>query len=175
MVSVSSVQSLSHVRLCDPLDCSTAGLPVHHQLPEFTQTHVHWVGDRGDMGSIPGSGRSPGGRHGNPLQSSYLEKPMGRRAWWATDLRVAEMWLKWLSTYAQFFFVIFFSPRLFLHFGFCPLCLSLSGILCSCHSLLSSQEPLMNDVRALSGWWGWGQQGLLKEQIEQIQRDFRRI
>ena len=30
---------------CDPMDCSTPGLPVHHQLPEFTQTHVHWVGD----------------------------------------------------------------------------------------------------------------------------------
>ena len=27
--------------LCDPTDCSTPGLPVHHQLPEFTQTHVH--------------------------------------------------------------------------------------------------------------------------------------
>ena len=31
--------------LCDPMDCSTPGLPVHHQLPEFTQTHVHWVSD----------------------------------------------------------------------------------------------------------------------------------
>ena len=29
--------------LCDSMDCSTPGLPVHHQLPEFTQTHVHWV------------------------------------------------------------------------------------------------------------------------------------
>ena len=29
--------------LCDPVNCSTPGLPVHHQLPEFTQTHVHWV------------------------------------------------------------------------------------------------------------------------------------
>ena len=29
--------------LCDPMDCSTPGLPVHHQLLEFTQTHVHWV------------------------------------------------------------------------------------------------------------------------------------
>ena len=28
-----------------PMDCSMPGLPVHHQLPEFTQTHVHWVGD----------------------------------------------------------------------------------------------------------------------------------
>ena len=31
--------------LCDPMDCSTPGLPVHHQLPEFTHTHVHRVGD----------------------------------------------------------------------------------------------------------------------------------
>ena len=39
----SSVQLLSHVWLCDPMDCSTPGLLVHHQLPEFTQTHLHWV------------------------------------------------------------------------------------------------------------------------------------
>ena len=31
--------------LCDPMNCSTPGLSVHHQLPDFTQTHVHWVGD----------------------------------------------------------------------------------------------------------------------------------
>ena len=31
--------------LCEPMDCSTPGLPAHHQLPEFTQTHVHWVSD----------------------------------------------------------------------------------------------------------------------------------
>ena len=31
--------------LCDPMKCSMPGLPVYHQLPEFTQTHVHWVGD----------------------------------------------------------------------------------------------------------------------------------
>ena len=31
--------------LCDPMNCSMPGLPVHHQLVEFTQTHVHWVGD----------------------------------------------------------------------------------------------------------------------------------
>ena len=43
--SFSWVELFSRVRLCDPMDCSTPGLPVHHQLPEFTQTHVHWVGD----------------------------------------------------------------------------------------------------------------------------------
>ena len=31
--------------LCNPMNCSTPGLPVHHQLPEFTQTHIHRVGD----------------------------------------------------------------------------------------------------------------------------------
>ena len=31
--------------LCNPMNCSMPGLPVPHQLPEFTQTHVHWVGD----------------------------------------------------------------------------------------------------------------------------------
>ena len=31
--------------LCDPMDCSMPGLPVHHQLPEFTQTYVHWISD----------------------------------------------------------------------------------------------------------------------------------
>ena len=31
--------------LCDPMDCSTPGFPVHHQLPELAQMHVHWVGD----------------------------------------------------------------------------------------------------------------------------------
>ena len=31
--------------LCDPMDCSTPSFPVHYQLPEFTQTHVHRVGD----------------------------------------------------------------------------------------------------------------------------------
>ena len=37
----------------------------------------------GDLGSIPRSGRSPGGANGNPLQYSRLENPMDRKAWWA--------------------------------------------------------------------------------------------
>ena len=43
-VQFSSVAQLCPT-FCDPMDCSRPGLPVHHQLPEFTQTHVHWVGD----------------------------------------------------------------------------------------------------------------------------------
>ena len=43
-VQFSSVAQ-SCLTLCDPMDGSTPGLPVHHQLPEFTQTHIHGVGD----------------------------------------------------------------------------------------------------------------------------------
>ena len=45
-LKINSVQLLSHVRLfATPMDCSTTGIPVHRQLLEFIQTHVHWVGD----------------------------------------------------------------------------------------------------------------------------------
>ena len=44
------------------------------------------AGNTGDLGSIPGSGRSPGGDNGNPLLYSCLENSMDREAWWATVL-----------------------------------------------------------------------------------------
>ena len=46
--------------------------------------------DAGEVGSVPGSGRSPGGGHGNPLQYSCLENAMNRGAWWASVRRVTE-------------------------------------------------------------------------------------
>ena len=46
------------------------------------------TGDIRDVGSIPGSGRVPGGGHGNPLQYFFLENPMDRGAWWATAHRL---------------------------------------------------------------------------------------
>ena len=48
------------------------------------------AGDIRDMGSIPGSGRSPGEGRGNPLQYSCLENPMDRGAWWAIVHGVAK-------------------------------------------------------------------------------------
>ena len=56
-VQFSSVAQLCPT-LCNPMDCSTPGLPVHHQLPEFTQTHVHQVCD-GIQPSHPLSSPSP--------------------------------------------------------------------------------------------------------------------
>ena len=54
--------------------------------------------DSRDLGSIPGSGRSPGEGNGNPLQYSCLENPMDRGAWWATVHRVTKSW-RWLRDY----------------------------------------------------------------------------
>ena len=49
------------------------------------------AGDIRDTGSIPGLERSPGGGHGDPLQYSCLENPMGREAWQATVYRVTKV------------------------------------------------------------------------------------
>ena len=62
------------------------GFPDGSAGKEFT----HSAGDTGDAGSIPGSGRSPGGRNGNTLQYSFLENPTDRGAGWATVHEVAK-------------------------------------------------------------------------------------
>ena len=58
------------------------------------------AGDTGDMGLIPGSGRSSGGGQGNPLQYSCLENPTDRAAWRATVHRVMKSWTR-LSNWAH--------------------------------------------------------------------------
>ena len=55
--------------LCRPMNCSTPGLPVHHQLPEFAQTYIHWVGDA-IQPSYPLSSPSP--TASNPSQHQSL-------------------------------------------------------------------------------------------------------
>ena len=52
------------------------------------------AGDIRDAGSIPGSGRSPRGGHGNPLQSSCLQNHMDRGAWWDAVQGVAKSWTR---------------------------------------------------------------------------------
>ena len=52
------------------------------------------AGDTGDMDSIPGSGRSPGGEYGSPLWYSCLENPMDRGDWWATVHGVTNSWAR---------------------------------------------------------------------------------
>ena len=67
----------SCLTLCDPMNCSTQGLPVHHQLPEFTQTHVHWVCDV-IQPSHPRSSPSPAP---NPSQHQSLFQGVKLFAW----------------------------------------------------------------------------------------------
>ena len=73
---------------CDPMDCSTPSLPVHHQLPEFTQTHVHRVGD-----AIQSS---------HPLSSLFL----------ACNLSWHQGLFKWVSSSNQMAKVLEFQLRL---------------------------------------------------------------
>ena len=62
----------------DPMNCSTTGLPVHHQLLEFTQTHVHWVSDA-IQPSHPLSSPSPPAP--NPSQHQSLNESTLRMRW----------------------------------------------------------------------------------------------
>ena len=81
VVQFSSVAQ-SCLTLCDPVNCSTPGLPVHHQLPEFTQTHVHRVGDA-IQPSHPLSSPSPPAP--NPSQ------PQGPFLWVSSSDQVAKV------------------------------------------------------------------------------------
>ena len=84
-------------------------LPWASQLALVVKNPPANSGDVKDVAWIPGSRRSPGGGHGNPLQHSCLENPMDRGAWHTTVNRVtkSQMWLMLLSTHAwsKVFFV----------------------------------------------------------------------
>jgi len=76
------------------------GFSPHSQVPLVVKNPPASAGDARDVGSIPGSGRSPGEGHGNQLQYSCLENPMDRGAWWAMVHMVpkSQTQLKRLST-----------------------------------------------------------------------------
>ena len=63
---------------------------VTSQMAQVVKNPFANAGDTGDVGSIPGSGRSPGGGNGSPLQYTYPENPMNRGAWWATARGMAK-------------------------------------------------------------------------------------
>ena len=96
--------------LCDPINCSTSGLPFNHQLLEFTQTHVHRVGDAVQQ-SHPLSSPSPSAS--NPSQhQSFSNKSILRMRWpkyWSFSfsiipskeipglIRIPSEWIGWIS------------------------------------------------------------------------------
>ena len=79
--------NLNHSTLCPP--CSICFLVL---TPPATLVGKESAYNSGDLGSIPGLGRSPGEGNGNPLQYSCLENPIDRGAWWATVHGVAKSW-----------------------------------------------------------------------------------
>ena len=85
-VAISSVQFSSVAQLCptlcDPMVCSMPGLPVYHPLPEFTQTHVHWVGDA-IQPSYPLSSPSP--------PTLNFSQHQGLFKWVSSSLQVAKV------------------------------------------------------------------------------------
>ena len=72
---------------------------IASQVAQVVKNSPANAGDVRDVSLMPGLGRSPGGRNGNPLQYSFLENPMDRGAWWATVHAVTQSWtlLKRLS------------------------------------------------------------------------------
>ena len=79
----SSAKSLSHVLLLvTPMDCSTPGFPVHHQLPKLAQTHVHWVGDTIQPSHPLSSPSSP---------AINLSQDQGLFQWIGSSLQVAKV------------------------------------------------------------------------------------
>ena len=106
--SVSSVAQ-SCPTLSNPMDCSMPGLPVHHQLPEFTQTHVQWVSDA-IQPSHPLSSPSPPAlnlsQHQGSFQMSQFFKSGGQRIRVSASASVLPMniqdwfplgWTSWIS------------------------------------------------------------------------------
>ena len=98
----------SCLTLCNPMDCSTPGFPVHHQLPELTQTHVNWVGDAiqpshpvipfsSCLQSFPASGSFPmsqlfeAGGQSNGISASASVLAMNIQDWFPWG------WTGWIS------------------------------------------------------------------------------
>ena len=89
-----SVQSLSNVRLCNPMDCTTPGFPVYHQHPELAQTHIHRVGDA-IQPSHPLLSRSP--------LAFNLSQHQGLFQWVSSSRQVAKVLEFQLQLQLQFF------------------------------------------------------------------------
>ena len=132
------IMTVSNSLKCEPLYPQGAS-----QMALMVKNPPANAGDVRDTESIPGSGRSPGGGYGNPLQYSCLENPMDRGACWATVHEVvkSQTWLKWLGKQAYPWQRCWVAPKddslhlaklscwVFLHYSSSwSLCLSVMGI-----------------------------------------------
>ena len=124
----SSVQALSRVQSLQPMDCSMSGLTVHHQLTEFTQTHVHWVGDAiqpshpssvipfsSHLQSFPPKGPFPmsqifaSGGQRIAVSASASVLPMNNQDWFPLG------WTGWISLQSKGLSRVFFNTTIQKH------------------------------------------------------------
>ena len=116
----------SCLTIWDPMDCSTPGLPVHHQLPEFIQTHVHWVGDGiqpssssvvpfSRLQSFPAPGSFPvsqlfaSGGQSIGVSASTSVLPMNIQDWFPLG------WTGWISLQSKGLLRVFFNTTVQKH------------------------------------------------------------
>ena len=93
--------------------CNNGWIIFHWAFPGGSDGKVSAY-NAGDLGSIPGSGRSPGAGNGNPFQYSCLENPMDRGAWWARVRGVAGSWTRLSDFTFTFLFLCVYVPH-FVH------------------------------------------------------------
>ena len=105
--------------LCDSMDCSTPGLPVHHWLPELTQIHVHWVGEVFPIplslqffpssGSIQMSQFFTSGGQSTGVSASVSVLPMNIQDWFTLG------WTGWISLQSKGLSRVFFNTAVQKH------------------------------------------------------------
>ena len=144
--------------LCDPMDCSTPGLPVHHQLPEFTHTHVYWIIDA-IQPSHPLSSPSPPAP--NPSQHQGLF-PMSQLFAWGGQSTGVSALATFLPKKSQCWFPPGwngmvgspFSPRYSQESSPIPQFKSISS-----SALSFPYSPTLTSIHVL--WCNWGQNELI--------------
>ena len=153
-ISFLSVQLVAQLclTLCDPMNCSTPGLPVHHQLPEFTQTHVHWVSDAIQLShpvvpfssclqSFPASGSFlmswlfPSGGQSIGVSASTSVFPMNIQDWFPLG------WTGWISLQTKGLSRVFSNN-------------TVQILLCSAFFIVQLSHPYMTTrkTKALTRW-----------------------
>ena len=112
VVLISSVQSLSLIQLCNSMDCSMPGFPVLHQLPELTQTHVHWVCDAVQP-SHPLSSPSPPAFNHSQYQGLFLWVSSSLQVVKVFELQLQHQSFQWIfrTDFLQDWLVWSCSPR----------------------------------------------------------------
>ena len=109
--AISSVQSLSNVWLfVTPMDCGTPGFPVHHQLLELAQTHVHWVGDDIQLSHPLSSPSPPSCFQSFPASGSFSVNQFFTSGGQSIGASISTSVLRWIFRIDFFYNWLVWSP-----------------------------------------------------------------